>query len=231
MDECIEQKYIFVAQEQDGVLEWLSHCLVPDSQFYCGSIFSIYYDTPDLDLYYEKRNSDYLKAKVRLRWYSDSSRSTPEDKVTCYLELKRKYGVLRQKNRIAFSLNSRTLTDDPFSEEQIATAPLRIHELLYSPPGMLVPILLIQYKRYRFVDPQTGSRIALDSDIQCAHVNSRYIVGFPPVHLDVGVLEIKGAQRHLLSPLKGISSYLTRETFSKYARCCEHLMMPLSRRI
>lgn len=227
----IEQKYIFVEQEREALLERLSHCLIPDSKFFVGSVFSIYYDTPNLDLYYQKRHSDYIKSKIRLRWYSEFSECTPDREVKCYLELKKKYGVFRQKTRIELFFDLARLTDDPFSDEEITKAPLRIHELAYAPPGILVPIILIQYKRYRFVDPQTDSRIALDWDIRCTHVNSRYILGFSPVHLDVGVLEIKGAHRHLLPTLSRISSYLTKEAFSKYARCCEHLMLPLSRRI
>jgi hypothetical protein len=227
----IEQKYIFLEPEKDGILDWLSSCMVPEQKYYSGYVFSIYYDTPYLDLYYEKRHSDYLKSKVRLRWYSDKSELDPDQEVRCFLELKRKYGILRQKSRIPFSLASGTLTHALLLNEEIANAPLRIQELAYTPPNRLVPILLVQYQRYRFVDPQTGSRIALDGNIRCTHVNSTYISGFPPVHLDMGVLEIKGAERQLPHSLNGVSSSLTREAFSKYARCCEHLMLPLSRRL
>ena len=67
MDCDIEQKYIFVEQQGDPILEWLHDFLIPDSEYYCGSVFSIYYDTPYMHLYDEKRNSDYLKSRVRLR--------------------------------------------------------------------------------------------------------------------------------------------------------------------
>ena len=231
MNGSIEQKYIFMEQHREGILEWLLHSSIPDSQFHYGSVSSIYYDTPSLDFYDEKRNSDYLKSKVRLRWYSDGPGSISDSQMKCYLELKTKTGILRQKNRIELFLPSKILNGDPLSEEEIEKIPLRIHELSYAPPGFLVPTILIQYFRHRFFDPETGSRISLDGNIHCPQANSQYIHGFPPVHLDVGVLEIKGTHRHLPRSLNGISPYITRDAFSKYARCCEHLMQPLSRRI
>lgn len=227
----IEQKYIFIAQQHDGMLSWLNHCLIPDTSFPVGRVSSIYYDTPNLDLYDEKRNSDYVKSKVRLRWYSDLAKGIINDDITCYLEVKEKWGVFRKKNRIEIPLSSWMLKGDVFTEEKIETIPSRVHELSSIPSGFLVPTILIQYMRYRFLDPQTGSRVALDTDIECTHVNSRYVEGFPPVHLDQGVLEVKGSRRDLPNSLNGIRSYLSREAFSKYARCLEHLMLPLSRRI
>ncbi len=205
--------------------------MIPDSQYYFGSISSIYYDTPTLELYYEKRNSDYLKTKVRLRWYSDESKGTLDNELQCYLELKSKNGVFRQKRRMPLSLSLTALKGDPFSEEEIVLVPSRVHELSYVSSGPLVPTVLIQYKRYRFVEVESHSRVALDVNIRCTHANPAYIMGFPPVHLSEGVLEIKGVHRYLPSSLNSISSYLSREAFSKYARCLEHPMLPLSRRI
>lgn len=231
MDTSIEQKYIFPEKVSPILLEWLRYCCVPDPKFSAGSISSIYYDTPTYALYDEKRNSDYLKFKVRLRWYSDLARTAVDGDVKCYLEVKHKCGVLREKRRIELMLPGTMLEGDPFSQEEILQMPQRLHELSYQPPGVLVPIALIQYKRYRFVDPESGSRIALDAGICCPRVNTNFIIGSSSTQLSAGVLEVKGPSRKFPSFLMGIRSYVTREAFSKYARCCESFPQPLGRRI
>ena len=227
----IEQKYIFLTHHQKGLLEWLRFSFNSDSEFPTGPVSTIYYDTPQMDLYYEKRNSNYLKSKIRLRWYENLSQLPRNSHISCYLELKKKVGVFRSKIRQNLSFPARLLADDPFSKEEILDLPTTFHELSGLTTNFLVPVVLINYRRFRFFDPATGSRIALDTSIKCPTINSKILTGLPPVHLDVGVLEIKGQERHLLPSLSQISPYLTREAFSKYARCCEQLMLPLGRRL
>jgi hypothetical protein len=225
-----EQKYIFMGQQKEMILDWLEYCYVRDPVFDFGTISSIYYDTPALSSYYEKRNSDYLKSKVRLRWYEDLQTSDPDVDVTCYLEVKRKYGTVRQKERMEVVIPLKKLLDDPFSDRDILNLPYRIHELRCFPPGILVPTLLIQYDRYRFIDSQGRSRVALDTDICCNRVNEVYFPLVPPVHLGMGVLEVKGNQNELPDSLNPIQAQLTKSAFSKYAQCFEHLGNPLELR-
>ena len=222
-----EQKYVFIGQQKEMILDWLKHCYVRDPVFDFGTISSIYYDTPALSSYYEKRNSEYLKSKVRLRWYEDLRASDRDLDVTCYLEVKRKYGTVRQKERMEVVLPSRKLLDNPFSDHDVSSLPSRAYELQCFPPGVLVPILLIQYNRYRFVDSQGRSRIALDTDICCNRVNTAYFPLVPPVNLGMGVLEVKGNQTELPGSLNPLQAHLTKSTFSKYAQCLEHLAQPL----
>ena len=228
--QSFEQKYAFMGQQKEMILDWLEHCYIRDPVFEFGTISSIYYDTPALSSYYEKRNSDYLKSKVRLRWYENLQASDRDVDVTCYLEVKRKYGTVRQKDRIEVVISSKKLMDDPFSDQEILGLPSRTHELRCFPPGILVPILLIQYNRYRFMDSQSRSRIALDTDICCNRVNTVYFPLVPPVNLGMGVLEIKGNQTELPGSLNPIQTHLTKSAFSKYAQCLEHLANPLELR-
>ncbi|MHC4706353.1 MAG: VTC domain-containing protein [Planctomycetota bacterium] len=228
----IEQKFVFVNQEKGLILDWLEYCYIRDPNFPFGPISSVYYDTPSLYFYQEKRNSDYLKAKIRLRWYANLQASDPDFPVKCYLEAKRKYGAIRRKERVELLISSgRLATHDLFSDEEILDLSSRVYELGVFPPGTLVPILLIQYNRYRFIDPRSGSRIALDTDIQCMCANPQYFAGLPPISLGMGVLEIKGKHRKILNTLHPISDHLTKEAFSKYARCCEHLTQPFGQRL
>lgn len=227
----IEQKFIFIGHHTDPILEWAEYSCVHDPAYYSGTISSIYFDTPSLYHYCEKRNSDYVKSKVRLRWYEDVHASDRTFDVPCFIEVKTKRGVSRHKGRKQILLSSDRLRDDPFSDEEILAIPEQVYELDYLSPGILVPMLLIQYNRRRYVEPDSGSRIAIDTDIRCVRANGAYVAGLPPVHLEAGVLEIKGPLRGLPRLLMPLSAQLTPEAFSKYARCWEHLMLPLGRRI
>ena len=226
----IEQKYNFVGQQKTMILDWLEHCYTWDPVFEFGTISTLYYDTPTMSLYNEKRNSDYLKSKVRLRWYENLLESNRSSEVKCYLEVKQKIGSVRQKLRSEHVIASGKLINGLFSDEEILNLPSKAYELNYFPRGLLVPMILIQYNRYRFIDTHTNSRIALDTDIHSECVNVEYFPVSPPVHLDMGVLEIKGKQRNLLNTLIPMSCYLTKAAFSKYAQCLEHLMQPLNKR-
>jgi hypothetical protein len=227
----IEQKYLFHAGQKEMIIDWLEHAFVHDPAFDFGAVSSIYYDTPLLSLYNEKRNGDFLKCKVRLRWYTDLQSIDQNTEVKCFLEIKRKYGAICKKQRMQLVIASRKLVDDPFSDEDILNMPSRVFEMDYLPPGILVPVLLLQYNRYRYVDSRSSSRIAVDTDIRCTRANETFFPCVIPVYLGVAVLEVKERHRSMSSDLSSISSYLTKSSFSKYAQCCEHLMQPLGRSV
>ena len=67
-----------------------------DPEFPSAIVWTIYYDTPALVSLGEKVNSDYLKRKIRVRWYSDL-----EGRVTgpAFVEAKLRVGTLRSKAR------------------------------------------------------------------------------------------------------------------------------------
>ena len=123
------------------------------------------------------------------------------------------------------------LADDPFQDEEILDLPDRVRELGYIPPGVLVPTLLIRYHRHRFLDPHSGSRIVVDTDICCSRVNDAYLPAFAPLYLNVGVLEVKGRSRGAFDTLVPIRMHLVKTAFSKYAFCLEEIMQPLERRM
>ncbi len=224
----IEQKYVFIATQQTLILDWLQHLCLPDPHFPGGVVSTIYFDTPRLHFYQEKRNGDYLKSKVRLRWYPDGH--TPAGGIIPgFLEIKRRVGVFRQKERLEIPLSSDWLRQNPFQQPVLLALPDRAKTLDPEVPEGLYPLLHVQYRRRRFVDPHSGARLALDTDITCLDVNRDFVAGIPPVRLDAGVLEFKSAQTELPPHFAPLGPYLTREAFSKYARCWEHLQQPLGR--
>jgi hypothetical protein len=227
----IEQKYLFPAGKEELILDWLEHACLPDPEYDGGLVSTIYYDTSSFALYYSKRNGDFLKCKVRLRWYGEVDVMDRESEVKCFLEIKRKQGAARWKHRREVPLAPGNLTVDPWSDEEIMDLPYRVFDMHYLPPGILLPMILIRYQRRRYVEVGGSCRIAADTAICCTQANERFLPALPPVHLWVGVLEIKGINRSMPEGLKGITPHLTKSPFSKYAHCLENLMQPAGRNI
>ena len=69
-----ELKFTIDGRNVTAVRRWLSSICRPDPLFPRGVVNSIYFDTPELHHLREKINSDYLKTKVRLRWYEGGGR-------------------------------------------------------------------------------------------------------------------------------------------------------------
>ena len=219
----IEQKFLFETVDKDLLLDWLEFHLVRDSKYYHGPIISLYYDTPALRFYGEVRNGDYLKTKVRLRWYQ--SVFPPEQRTAdCFLEIKQKFGARRHKRRQPLALEPSCLSGDLFSHPAILAMPECMPRLILLAHGILVPLLVVEYERFRFIDPHSGSRVALDSRITCSRANPAYLAGAAPVTLPAGVLEVKGARDTLPACLRPMQRHLRKRSFSKYARCCELLI-------
>jgi hypothetical protein len=229
-ESCIEQKYVFDTANKDLLLEWLDFHLVRDPAFYFGPVVSLYYDTPSLSFYGQVCDGDFIKTKIRLRWYQ--THFPPEQQsVTCYLEIKRKFGARRHKQRHQLALETRFLSGDLFSQPAILEAPNGMPEARATGRGLLVPVLIVHYERFRFIDPHSGSRIALDTGIVCSRSNSAYLAGVAPVVLGSDVLEVKGVLDALPGCLLPVSRHLRKQSFSKYATCCALLTAaPPSRR-
>ena len=228
-DKTVEQKYAFSMCVEHKLRYWLDTFLRPDAEYDRGLITSIYFDTPTLDLYDEKRNSDYLKTKVRLRWYGaiDRDQAGP---VPCFLEVKRKFGAIRDKQRLPVNLRAAVLLDDPFMHPDILQVPRLLDEHGLGSGHDLAPLMMIRYERRRYVDSETEARIALDTNISCPLARP-LPVSAGSVTLPVGVLEVKSRYRQLPPVLRDIGGDLRKEAFSKYALCYETLTQPLGRNV
>jgi hypothetical protein len=205
----IEQKYLFPAGYKQMILTWLEHVCMPDPLYPSGAVSSLYYDTPGLFHFHEGRNGEFMR---------------------CYLEIKRKQGVLSEKQRTEVIIPTRVLVEEPFSDEQILALPTRVFDLGYQASGVLVPVVMVHYHRRRYLDPASQASIAVDTEIRCTRANETFVHGVPPVHFDIGVMETKGMNRSIPGVLNPIGSYLTKQPFSKYGMSLESFMQPLGRR-
>lgn len=230
LPETLEQKYRFSAPALAELMDWASFALEPDPAHATGAINSLYYDTQDLALYHQKRSSEYLKFKVRLRWYGDIT-GEPDRTVQAFLEVKRKIGATRRKQRTAISLCSSSLSSGNFDTDVMASLTKHALENGFPVHMPLRPAAHIRYLRTRYVDPSCGARIAMDSNIRCEWFNQALAPLQPPAMLDSGVLEVKGRMRHLPRSLEPVAFLLQKYSFSKYAQCLEKLTYPRELRI
>lgn len=228
LPDVVEQKYTFANHALTELLDWAEYALDADARYPSGVINSLYYDTPDLLMYRQKRSSEYLKWKVRLRWYSTSSR---DDGVPCYLEVKRKAGSTRRKRRSTLHVPPDSLASGLFRCGIIAGAADQAQPNGYPEHSVMLPVAHIQYRRRRYIDPATGARIAVDWDISCPAVNTEVVPAEAPVWLPRGVLEVKAPLRHLPRSFDAVAFLLHKTSFSKYAQCLEQLMYPEGVRI
>jgi hypothetical protein len=187
----------------------------PDAHYPTATVFTIYYDTPDLVLLSEKINSDFLKTKVRLRWYS-----TPpiHGGTGTFLEIKSRVGTLRRKVRVETPFRQDALRAISLEDPRLIAVLELTRPLGVPVPSRLMPALLLRYERRRFVDPFSGSRISVDTDVEALAGNPRLLGHTFRVRLPQAVVEAKGADEALpriLDPLIRLGA--RRESFSKYA--------------
>jgi hypothetical protein len=208
-----ELKYVLPASAGSLARSMVSALTRPDAAFPFATVSTIYYDTPDLRLLGEKINSDYLKTKVRLRWYAPSRGAT-----TAFLEVKSRVGGLRQKVRIETPLEAARAASLPLEDPQF----VRLLDLLgpsgVTAPARLMPALLLRYDRSRHIEGASGSRVSVDTRIEAVRANPRLLGHVAPHLIASAVVEVKGTGDELpraLHPVVALGA--RRAAFSKYA--------------
>ena len=207
-----ELKYVMPAGRALLVRAMVSALCRPDPEYPAAVVSTIYYDTPELALLSEKINSDYLKTKVRLRWYSPDRGAS-----AAFLEVKQRVGAFRHKARTATGLSAARAAGLPIDHPALTDVLALAAPLGMPAPARLMPALLLRYERFRFIEPVSGSRISVDTGIEAVRGNPR-LVGHGFQHrLSSAVVEVKGdgsdlpRALHVLIPLGA-----RRASFSKY---------------
>ena len=193
----------------------------PDPQFPSAIVWTIYYDTPALVSLGEKLNSDYLKRKIRVRWYSDlQGRSTGP----AFVEAKMRVGTRRSKARARVPYPADDVANWDLQDSRLSSVPLLLRDHGVLGVDAWQPMMLVRYRRDRFIEPFTQSRVSLDADISAAAVNARFasIADLSPIA--TAVLEVKGRCDELpavLRPLLALGMH--KRSFSKFLVLYAHM--------
>jgi hypothetical protein len=222
----LERKIVIPTQTTDFVIAWLQHACLPDSVYPRNIINSLYFDTPELDSYYECLNGDFYKNKVRIRWYDHPAAGRD---ITAYLEVKSKRGFYSSKQRTQIKIPAQVISRDGINSSFLRQELDRsLPGLGYCPVKPMLPLIIVTYRRYRFRDRYSGMSLSCDLGITSQAVSGRINAHLEKRELKVAVLEIKGDSMEVPGALKGLDNLGLRWSgFSKYARCLEsHLEKP-----
>ncbi len=194
----------------------------PDKEYPVDRVTSLYFDTADLDQYQKSAAGEFMKKKVRIRWYDSDIKDRAE--VPVYLELKSREGFASSKRRQKFmvpkqSLNQSNLHSGILDKTTIIQTLASFGYFLEKP---IKPIILISYQRYRFSEMQTGTRVCLDYDIRASVVAPELGRQTYEVHLQGGVIEVKGPSIELPVTLRYMRLLdVDWSRFSKYGGCLD----------
>jgi hypothetical protein len=212
-----EIKFVGPAREAPFAAATLGAVCPPDDEFPTNIVHTVYFDSPDLTSYEEKANGDYLKAKLRLRWYARPGAGRMSGEAwTAWLEVKLREGSRGFKRRKRLELPGPSPLDglDPERLGAIALTHLG------SPRR---PTCWLSYSRTRLRGPDGVTRLSIDRDLRvewiASWVRTRPRWAGPPVF----VVEVKGPSG-AVHP--GLSSLIVRHArkraVSKYALCLDH---------
>ena len=197
----------------------------PDPQYPVGRIHSIYFDGPDRKALSEKVDGDNLKRKVRIRWYERPA-GAPGDDVAVFIEIKHRVGAARRKFRHVATASERWIRGVPLGDPSL---PAFLHRHAGDLGGALpldwAPSICISYERRRYLCPRTGSRIAVDRNIEANRVNESWLPSVARIRLDRSLCEFKnegGAPPPWAEALCRAGFRL--RSFSKYGECMNRVL-------
>ena len=196
--------------------EWLRARCVPDPLYPDGLVTSVYFDTRSMALLRAKVNGDFIKRKVRVRWYADPATLTVQD--PAFAEIKEKIGGRRFKTRVPLDTAATAVAAAvSVSDLRALLEPLR--NAGHWTPTDLQPLMRVSFRRRRFLDPTNGARVSLDHDIRAATANAALLPASRPALLAHAVVEVKGPHQELSRWMRPLCQLgCRRESFSKYER-------------
>lgn len=218
----IETKYIF--NNADFAINFLKANFLPDTEFPMNYVYTLHFDTDNFDSYYEKVDGNLIKSKLRVRWYSNNENLIIPEVVFIENKIKKNKEGLKYRKRNILPEKIRQNIMNPHQWfDLIEKTKLDIN---FKSDKLMTPIMLSSYKRFRFIDKHSNSRVSLDQNIKT------HILNFPVLKpkntlliLDESIMEIKSPDDNLPIVLKGLAGLgaVTSASFSKYERLLSKL--------
>lgn len=203
-------------------MRWDSYVAEFPSKSY--SVISLYYDSPQLDYYYEKVDGMSRRKKVRWRTYQ----AERADQIY-FCEIKRKFDMVTLKDRIIVGSGALfpTMSGLPKDLSGVGESDRRFLEEVFFEKLIhrLQPQVLVRYQRKPLVGIyEDRLRITFDSDIWAARVTEEVMTSdtYEPVLTNGAILEVKFNNSLPFWFLMAVRRYgLSRIAFSKYGRSIE----------
>ncbi len=191
------------------------------------SIQSVYLDTEDLKLYYEKLDGLRDRKKFRIRTYC-----RPNEDTDVFFEIKYRYNTQVMKDRAKFSLKDvQDLLDNNIKLEEM-DLPITVRKPAerfchYSNLMNFVPIVNVKYDRIPFIGKFDNQiRLTVDTNLSFIdHRGSRKLFEpfvEEPVPLPGAILELK-FDKFMPEWMRGITRNfdIRQQSISKYAHCVD----------
>jgi hypothetical protein len=217
----LERKFYIMPHKVESAYGLLRLLCRADRAYPTEQINSLYFDTNDLDQYERSQAGDFIKDKVRLRWYG--TEADLETMHTVFLELKSRKGFASTKHRLEMRVLAGRLSPVYLHQGVIPRSLFddSLARFGYFPMEPLQPIVRISYWRYRYREVLTGTGVALDCHIRSTMVTGSTGNGEKDLELAGAVIEIKGQDMEipplLLKQLNLLETDWRR--FSKYSAC------------
>lgn len=153
-----ERKFAVPVADVGMAYAFLRQICRPDREYPKDRVYSLYFDTADLDQYEKSASGELRKNKVRTRWYGSDAEEHGEAPV--YLELKSREGFASSKQRQKFTVPPASLKPENLGRGILdkTTIIQALATFGHFPEKPIKPIILISYQRYRFSEMQTGDR-------------------------------------------------------------------------
>lgn len=214
--ERVEQKFYTAPGDMVLALALVRRTCRRDGDYPEEQINSLYFDTPGLEQHEKSQAGEYAKAKVRIRWYgTETAVETP-----VWLELKERRGFVSTKQRWRTEVPEDALEPDVLGAGIVSNALLTrtMAGFGFFARERLCPVVVISYRRERFVEPRTGYRVAFDSHVRSTMVMPGIGRGERGLELPGAVIEVKGPAFILPGPLRRLADLGSSWTrFSKYS--------------
>jgi SPX domain protein involved in polyphosphate accumulation len=160
------------------------------------TVRSIYFDTPELDFYYEKMDGLKIRKKLRIRTYNEGSDFA-------FLEIKRKFvnSVAKERSKLPFMVIERLISTPEDSAIEYPqndyNARLVSGKFVYNllKKGLL-PVLLVVYEREAYIGLKDDrERLTIDTNVRAISgpdlADIIHTKDFVPYLKNAGVLELK----------------------------------------
>ena len=229
-----ELKYYLPHDRIEDLLQWVQPYVKPDSHARSAPsglplyvIQSVYFDSTDLTLYFEKLDGLRDRRKFRIRSYS-----RPDPETDVFLEIKYRYNTQVMKDRAPLPLQIVEALLHSNLELSSVDVPLPIKKraerfLYFFKIKNLNPMVTVKYNRNPYVGRDDKQiRLTIDTNLSAIDHRQSDILFQPyveePVRLPGAILELK-FDRLMPDWMRQLVQHfdIRQESISKYAHCID----------